>query len=337
MDTIVCVILQEASMSNIVVIKNLKKYFTAEQGVFKKKTSVTKAVDDVSVTIEEGTTLAIVGESGSGKTTLARSLLRLTNVTSGEIAVDGKDFLKLKGRALRKVRSNVSVVFQNPNASLNPQDTIGNSLMRPLIVQGVKKADAKTRALEIMAKVSIDPSMFDSFPHQLSGGQQQRISIARALISNPKLLVLDEPTSALDISVQSQILNLLVQLQKEMKLTYLFITHDLNVVKYVSDKVLVMYLGKMMEYGTVDQVFDNPTHPYTKSLIASMPILDPKQRVNRTQLDFGEIEDAKSANKACLFYNRCTEKNESCKAQQELVDVGDGHMVLCCKSKKIKR
>lgn len=317
-------------MDKIVQISNLKKYFEYDKGLFSKTAKYVKAVDDVSVDIERGSTLAVVGESGSGKTTLARTLLRLTNPTSGSIMIDGKDFMKLSGKELRKVRSEVSVVFQNPSTSLNPQATIGASVMRPLIVQGCQKKEARERALDMLRRVSIDESMFDSFPHQLSGGQQQRVSIARALISQPRLLILDEPTSALDISVQSQILNLLLELQQEMELTYLFITHDLNVVRYMADMVAVMYHGKMVEYGSVDQVFGTPQHPYTRVLMSNMPILNPRLRHERK--DTADKDTEFTDDEGCCFRARCADRDDACLVCPVMADCGDSHLVLCHKA-----
>lgn len=321
---------------NIIEINNIKKYFEISSGIFKKKTTYIKAVDDVSMTIKKGEIVGLVGESGSGKTTLARLILKLISPTESTVFINSIDIFKADDKKMREIRKYVSVVFQDPAASLNPRVTIGESIMRPLLINGVKKDLANDKAKEVLEKVKLDKSYLERYPHQLSGGQQQRVSIARALILEPKVMILDEPTSALDISVQAQILNLLLELQKEYNLTYLMITHDLNVVRYISDKIAVMYLGKLVEFGDTDDVFDSPKHPYTKGLIASSPVLNPRKRDRKKFLMKGEPDSLINLPPGCRLSSRCPYKTEECTNNiPELEDIGNGHFTSCFKYKEI--
>ena len=238
-------------MEEKVMIKldGLKKYFSISKGLLKKSTTFAKAVDDISLTINEGEIVGLVGESGSGKTTLARVILNLTKKTEGTVIIDGIDVSEASGEEIKKLRSEVAVVFQDPASNLNPRQTVESSIMRPMIIHGVPKEEARQKAKEVLEMVKMDQRYLDSYPHQLSGGQLQRIAIARALALNPRIMILDEPTSALDVSVQAQILNLLLDLQEQLNLTYLVITHDLNVIKYISDRIAVMYLGRLVVFG----------------------------------------------------------------------------------------
>lgn len=323
---------------NIIEINNIKKYFEISSGIFKRKTTYIKAVDDVSMTIKKGDIVGLVGESGSGKTTLARLILKLISPTENTVFINSVDIFKADDKKMREIRKYVSVVFQDPAASLNPRVTIGESIMRPLLINGVKKDVANNKANEVLEKVKLDKSYLERYPHQLSGGQQQRVSIARALILEPKVMILDEPTSALDISVQAQILNLLIELQQEYNLTYLMITHDLNVVRYVSDKIAVMYLGKLVEIGDTDDVFDNPKHPYTKGLIESSPVLDPRKRDRKKFLMKGEPDSLINLPSGCRLSSRCPYKTEECTNQiPELEDIGNGHFTSCFKYKEIDK
>lgn len=314
----------------MIELKGLKKYFKIEKGLIKKKVTYAKAVDDISLTIREGEIVGLVGESGSGKTTLARVLLNLTGKTGGEMSIDGRDPSKLRGKALKDLRSQVAVVFQDPASNLNPRETVESSIMRPMIIHGVPRAEAKKKAGEVLDMVKMDRRYLDSYPHQLSGGQLQRIAIARALALNPKVMILDEPTSALDVSVQAQILNLLLDLQEQMGLTYLVITHDLNVIKYISDKIAVMYLGRLVEFGPTDAIANHAMHPYTRGLLDAAPVLDPNLRFREKELLTGDPGSLIKIGEGCRFCDRCKYATEECKSQMpENVMVTPEHMVAC--------
>lgn len=253
-------------MGEMVTLEHVEKYFSIGGGFLKKNARSVKAVDDVSFTIQEGEIVGLVGESGSGKTTLARALLRLTKLTGGKVCINGIDISKAGRKEMEQIHREVAVVFQDPAANLNPRQTVESSIMRPMIIHGVPRARAREKAREVMAMVKMDERYLESYPHQLSGGQLQRIAIARALALEPKIMILDEPTSALDISVQAQILNLLLDLQEQLHLTYLVITHDLNVIKYISDKIAVMYLGKLVEFGPVEEIARTSKAPIYKGI-----------------------------------------------------------------------
>ena len=288
------------------------------------------AVNDVSFAIGEGEIFALVGESGCGKTTFARILLGLTGANNGSLMVGDVDTVKANRRQIREVRNSFAVVFQDPASNLNPRQTVESSIIRPLIIKGVSKAVAKKRAREALSKVQMDESYLLSYPHQLSGGQQQRIAIARALVMQPKVMILDEPTSALDISVQAQVLNLLLKLQEELKLTYIIITHDLNVIRYVSDRIAVMYMGRLVEYGDTDDVLNNPLHPYTNILINSVPAADPDLRSDKVYELPGEPEDVPSAPDACRLCLRCPYAGERCAHEVPVMrEETPGHFVEC--------
>ena len=321
---------------SVIRIENVSKYYELNKGWIKKKVSYIKAVDDVTLKIEMGKTLGLVGESGSGKTTLARLTLGLIPPTGGTIHIGNQDMARMKGAVSKEIRKQISVIFQDPAASLNPRSTVGRSIMRPLIVQGCSKEDAEKKAIESLSKVNLSDAYFYRYPHQLSGGQQQRVCIARAISLEPQIIILDEPTSALDISVQAQVLNLLLDLQEEYELTYLFITHDLNVVRYMSDDLAVMYLGRIVEKGPTEEVFHHPIHPYTHSLISSVPILNPKERgTDRMKLE-GEIGSLIHLPEGCRLSSRCPFRDERCeKEPPELTDFGSGHFAACIKANEI--
>jgi len=323
-------------MEKIIEIRDLKKYFSLKKGLFKKKIIHIKALDNISLDINEGETMGLVGESGCGKTTLGRSILKLIEPTSGSIFFDGSDTSKASGKSLKELRKKMSIVFQDPFSSLNPRLTIKTALARPLIINGVKTEMIDSMIKEVIHKVNLGEELLFRYPHQLSGGQQQRVSIARAIILNPKLLILDEPTSSLDISVQAQILNLLLDLQKQYKLTYLFISHDLNVVNYISDRVGVMYLGKLVELAPVSEINSNPRHPYTLGLFSSSPVLSPKYRKRKELILAGEPGSVISPPTGCRFHPRCLYAEDICKTElPELRKIKDNHWVACHRVERI--
>lgn len=316
--------------NTIIEVKNLKKYFKIKKGFFSGKKEVLKAVDDVSFSVKKGEILGVVGESGSGKTTLARLILRLIKPTSSTVYIKNQDVFNASKAEMKKIRSKVTVVFQDPAASLNPRVTIGASITRPLIINGFDKAEANKIAEDMIEKVKLDKSYLNRYPHQMSGGQLQRVSIARALALNPELIILDEPTSALDISVQAQILNLLLDLQEEFNLTYMLITHDLNVVRYMCDNMAVMYLGRVVELGDVESIFKSPVHPYTKGLLGSAPCLDPRKRNDNKFRMSGEPDSLINLPSGCRLSVRCPYKEENCtKVVPELEDYNENHKVAC--------
>ncbi len=313
----------------VIELNNLKKYFTISGGITGGKTYV-KAVDGVTLTVNKGEIIGLVGESGSGKTTLARVLLNLTKPTDSSVVFNGVNLSKATRKEMEKFRTEVAVVFQDPASNLNPRDTVMNSIMRPLILHGTPKKIAKQKAVESLEKVKMDSRYLNSYPHQLSGGQLQRIAIARALVLNPKVMILDEPTSALDISVQAQILNLLLDLQESLNLTYLVITHDLNVIRYISDRIAVMYLGKLVELGPTEEVIQNPKHPYTEGLMAASPVMDPHDRTNEKHLMQGDPGSLINLPTGCHFHPRCPYCTDRCmKEEPQNAVLADGHQVSC--------
>ena len=314
----------------ILEVDNLKKYFPIETNLLGTPTRYLKAVDDVSFKVKRGTTLGIVGESGCGKTTLGRTILRLHDITGGKVTFDGKDLTNMPKKELRKIRTDLQLIFQDPYSSLPPRMTVGNIIAEAVRVHNiVPKEEVTKHVREIMRKCGLQPHWYDRYPHEFSGGQRQRICIARALAVNPKLVVCDEPVSALDVSIQAQIINLLKDLQNKLGLTYLFISHDLSVVKYITDNILVMYLGNVMELGSTDIIFDNPLHPYTKALFSAVPIPDPDCKMNRIILG-GDIPSPANPPKGCKFHTRCSECKEICREQvPEYVEAEEGHFVAC--------
>lgn len=320
----------------VIELKNLKKYFTISKGISTKKIYV-KAIDDVNLKINKGEIIGLVGESGSGKTTLARVLLNLTKPTGGSVVFNGVNLTKATRNEMKKLRTELAVVFQDPASNLNPRDTVMNSIMRPLILHGMPKKTARQKAIDSLELVKMDVRYLNSYPHQLSGGQLQRIAIARALVLNPKVMILDEPTSALDISVQAQILNLLLDLQESFGLTYLVITHDLNVIRYISDRVAVMYLGKIVEFGPTEEVINNPKHPYTEGLMAASPIMDPHDRDKEKYIMQGDPGSLINLPSGCHFHPRCPYASEHCKEESpQIIVLPDGHQVDCHKYAAVK-
>ena len=313
----------------VIEMHGLKKYFRSGNSLFKPKQYV-HAVDDGDMVTNKGEIVGLVGESGSGKTTLARLILNLTQPTESAIYVDGVDPRKATRAQMKQLRRDIAVVFQDPGGNLNPRQTVGNSIMRPMIIHGVPKKEARERALKALEMVKMDKTYMDNFPAQLSGGQQQRIAIARALVLDPKIMILDEPTSALDISVQAQVLNLLLDLQEEMNLTYMIITHDLNIVNYVCDRVFVMYLGKIVEYGTTEDVLHRPSHPYTKGLMAASPVLDPTRREKNPERLAGDPGSLVNLAPGCRFAPRCKYATDRCRIDQpQMVEIEPGHCAAC--------
>jgi oligopeptide/dipeptide ABC transporter ATP-binding protein len=314
----------------IMEVKGLTKYFDVSVGLLGKKGYV-HAVDDVSFDLYKSETLGIVGESGSGKSTLGRVVLKLLNPTSGEIIYSGKNTAKLKEKEFRPVRKELQMVFQDPYASLNPRFKIGNIILEPMLANGVVKtpAEGKKKVKELLELVGLQPETYERYPHEFSGGQRQRVSIARALALEPKILVCDEAVSALDVSVQAQILNLFNQLKKRLDLTYLFISHDLSVIKYISDRIMVMYLGEIMEMAPSEQLFKKTYHPYTEALVSAIPEPSAKAKKNRILLE-GDIPSPLNPPKGCRFNTRCFKSLEICKEKHpEMVEVEKGHFVRC--------
>lgn len=314
----------------ILEVNGLKKYFPIQGGVFGKKVGEVKAVDDVSFHVREGEILGIVGESGSGKSTTGKSILRLIEPTEGEVKFQGKDITKLGSGEIRKLRRDMQIIFQDPYASLNPRHTVEKIIGEPLLVHGVSsKSERKERVQELLEVVGLSAYHASRYPHQFSGGQRQRIGIARALANNPKMIICDEPVSALDVSVQSQILNLMEDLRDEFNLTYIFIAHDLSVVKHISDRVGVMYLGRMVELAEKDALYDNPKHPYTQALLSAVPEADPDIVKERIILE-GDVPSPANPPTGCAFHTRCPFAMDICsQVRPEFEPVDDQHFVAC--------
>lgn len=314
----------------MIKVNGLKKHFVLSSGFLGRNKQLVKAVDNITLTVNKGEIVGLVGESGSGKTTLARVILSLTKPTESSVILNGVDLGKASKAQIKKMRSEVAVVFQDPASNLNPRETVESSIMRPLVIHGTPKDVAREKAKEALKMVKMDERYLYSYPHQLSGGQLQRIAVARALVLNPKVMILDEPTSALDISVQAQILNLLLDLQEKFNLTYLVITHDLNVIRYISDRIAVMYLGKLVEFGPTEKVIFSPKHPYTKGLMAASPILDPKDRGREKKLMSGDPGSLINLPKGCCFSPRCEHAFEPCFNEVPPVSMlSEEHQVSC--------
>jgi len=318
----------------ILDVKNLKMYFPVTSGLLiQRHVADVKAVDDVSFTVRRGETLGLVGESGCGKTTTGRCILRLYNPTAGQILFKGQDLANVKGRKLREMRRELQVIFQDPYSSLNPRMSAGNIIGEPLVVHKMVhgKAEFKERVADLLRTVGLNPYMADRFPHEFSGGQRQRIGIARALAVRPDLIVADEPVSALDVSIQAQVINLLEELQDQFGLTYLFIAHDLSVVRHISDRVAVMYLGHLMEIADPFELYNNPLHPYTKALLSAVPIPDPVIESQRDRIILqGDVPSPLRPPSGCVFHTRCPIAIEECQGDvPDLREVSKDHWVAC--------
>ena len=320
------------SGQEILRVEDLYKHFPIRAGIMKRTVGHIHAVDGVDLSIHAGETLGLVGESGCGKTTLSRTLIRLTDPTAGKIEFNGRDITHLSRRQLRDIRSEMQIVFQDPYASLNPRMTVRDIVGEPLVIhhRGRDK-QGRARVDELLRVVGLSPEHANRFPHELSGGQRQRMGFARALALNPQLIILDEPVSALDVSIRAQVVNLLESLQRDFGLTYIFVAHDLSVVRHVSDRVAVMYLGKVVEIGSKHDIYDRPSHPYTQALLSAVPIEEPGQRGKRERIVLeGDVPSPANPPSGCRFRTRCWKAQAICAEEEpELVDRGTGHPTAC--------
>lgn len=311
-------------------VQNLKKHFPIKKGILSRTVGNVLAVDGVSFTLKRGETLGLVGESGCGKTTVGRSILRLTEPTSGQVTFNGQDLLELGREKLRQVRASFQIIFQDPFSSLNPRMNVGQIIAEP-IKNHLKESrpDIRKRVAYLMEKVGLHPEQVNRYPHEFSGGQRQRIGIARALALNPLAIVCDEPVSALDVSIQAQVINLLAQLQEQMNLSYLFISHDLSVVEHISDRIAVMYLGRFVELATDQELYHNPLHPYSQALLSAVPVPDPEVRKKGILLE-GDVPSPLNPPSGCTFRTRCPERKEVCAHEAPVFrDLGGAHWVAC--------
>jgi oligopeptide transport system ATP-binding protein len=321
-----------SSGQELIELRHVKKYFPIRKGVLQREVARVHAVDDVSFAVREGQTLGLVGESGCGKSTLGRTIVRLLEPTAGEISFRGQRIEELGARRLRPLRREMQMVFQDPYASLNPRKRVGTIIGDPMKIHGL--GDAKQRKVqveELLETVGLSPEHYNRFPHEFSGGQRQRIGIARALALRPKLIIADEPVSALDVSIQSQMLNLLEDLQNEFKLTYVFIAHDLGVVRHVSDRIAVMYLGKLVEMSPAEELYERPIMPYTEALLSAVPIPDPELAAARERIVLeGDVPSPINPPSGCRFHPRCRYATQVCQEiEPPLVDYGNGHLAAC--------
>ncbi len=315
-------------MSAIIEAQNLKKFFETPRGTL-------HAVDDVSFSIQKGKTMGVVGESGCGKSTLGRTIIHLLDSTGGTLKFSGEDITKVTARQLRRLREDMQIIFQDPYSSLNPRMTVEDIIMEPLTISGrFSRRDRQDKTAELMAMVGIDKRLREAYPHELDGGRRQRVGIGRALALNPKFIVCDEPVSALDVSIQAQVLNLLMDLQDQYGLTFMFVTHDLSVVRHISDDICVMYLGQMVETSPSKELFRKPLHPYTQALLSAVPSINIHQKKERIILQ-GEIVSPINPKPGCRFAARCGYVCEACHEQQKLEEISPGHRVACCRVKEV--
>jgi oligopeptide transport system ATP-binding protein len=322
----------QSTGEDLLVVKNLKKYFPIRRGVFQRKVGDVKAVDGVSFTIKRGETMGLVGESGCGKSTTGKTILQLERATAGEVWLEGLDITKVKGETLRLMRKRMQIIFQDPYASLNPRMTVGEIVGEPLEVHGSAKGKEKeARVKDLLKLVGLNPSFTSRFPHEFSGGQRQRIGIARALALNPAFIVCDEPIAALDVSIQAQVVNLLEELQGRFGLTYLFIAHDLSMVRHISDRVAVMYLGRIVEIADWRMIYEDPRHPYSQALLSAIPIPDPAIEAKRKRVILeGDVPSAANPPVGCNFNTRCPVRQEKCFVDDpELREIAPGHWAAC--------
>lgn len=326
------------SSQPIIEVRGLRKYYPVRGGVFGRQRGQVKAVETVSLDLCRGETLGLVGESGCGKSTLGRTIMRLEEPTDGDVLFEGRDLAHASARELFALRRNVQMIFQDPYSSLNPRLTIGETVREPLDVHGLgTDAGRRQRVEELLESVGLSPAAKNRYPHEFSGGQRQRVGVARSLALDPKVIIADEPVSALDVSVQGQVLNLMVRFQRELNLTCLFISHDLSVVEYVSDRVAIMYLGRLVEVGSTETIFTRPAHPYTRALMEAVPVADPRRRRQTAPIQ-GETPSAVDPPPGCAFHPRCPFAGEKCRQRvPEMEEVGSGegdagHVVAClCK------
>jgi oligopeptide transport system ATP-binding protein len=326
---------QDNSNDILLKVRDLKKYFPIKRGVFRRQVGAVQAVDGITFDIKRGETLGLVGESGCGKSTAGRTILQLLEPTAGSVFWNDKDLTKINREEMRRSRRHMQMIFQDPYASLNPRMTVGNIVGEPLRIQGIgTTAERKERVEELLKLVGLNPYFIKRYPHEFSGGQRQRIGIARALSTNPSFIVADEPISALDVSIQAQVVNLLDDLKAELGLTYLFIAHDLSMVRYISDRVAVMYLGRIVEIGERDNVYDRPKHPYTRALLSAIPIPNPKEDSKRQRIILeGDVPNPANPPTGCRFHTRCHYATDICRQQDpEFRNLGTTetpHMVAC--------
>jgi len=325
---------KQVSKEVILSVSGLKKHFPISSGiVFQRQVGAVRAVDDVSFDVYRGETLGLVGESGCGKSTTGRTILQLYRPTAGSVRFEGKELTTMKGEELRAMRREMQIIFQDPFASLNPRMTVGNIVSEPLRIHNILRGKELREFVEnLLEKVGLNPFYINRYPHEFSGGQRQRIGIARALALKPKFIVCDEPISALDVSIQAQVVNLLEDLQQELGLTYLFIAHDLSMVRHICDRVAVMYLGKIVELAPTDELYENPLHPYTQALLSAVPVPDPSVEEDRQRiLIAGDLPSPANPPKGCNFNTRCPVRMDACfrDPDPELVEVSPGHWVAC--------
>lgn len=320
----------KSAQKDLLVVQNLKTYFPIRAGILQRVVANVKAVDDVSFTIREGETFGLVGESGCGKTTVSRTILRLQPATSGSVFFDGEELFAKRGAELKNMRRNMQIVFQDPYSSLDPRVPVGETIAEGLLIHGMRDRSQRAKVVqEMLDKVGLNPYHASRYPHEFSGGQRQRIGIARALALSPRFIICDEPVSALDVSIQSQILNLLKDLQREYGLTYLFVAHNLSVVEHISDRVGVMYLGKLVEVTTREELYRNPQHPYTQALLSAIPLPNPRMRRQRIVLK-GDVPSPVNPPSGCRFHPRCPFAMERCKHEDPIFEEkGTEHWVAC--------